>query len=414
MSDNIDNRGNLPFLTSEIAGIGGVLKLSCEDFRVIEDPLYPCDGYGTHVFAFIEKTGMSTMAMIGKVAKALGKNKRDIGYAGQKDAQAITSQWISIEHIDESELNEMDIEGVKVLDIVRHGNKLKLNHLDGNQFIIRLRQMQEKDLAKSLKRAKEVLEVLKRRGVPNYYGQQRFGNYGNNAQLGAAIIRGDKEGFMDIMLGGEPLSEAPEHEILARSLYEQGKYEEAIDAWGQKGFYEQKKMLSALARGKTKVASMRAIDRQRKKFYISAFQSDLFNQILARRITTIDSVGIGDIAYKHDNGSCFLVEDADIEQVRCKAFEVSPTGAIFGHKMIKPTGQAEKLEAEILSNCGVTIEDIHQRASKFANGTRRPLRFKPKLCKVKSGSDTNGDYLEFAFLLPPGCYATTLLREVIK
>src|SRR5512139_1809460 len=90
----------LPYLTGEVPGIGGRIKARPEDFVVEEVPLYQPSGEGTHVYFRIEKTGLSTMRAVHDIARALGRQVRDIGYAGLKDADAVTTQTLSVEHVD--------------------------------------------------------------------------------------------------------------------------------------------------------------------------------------------------------------------------------------------------------------------------------------------------------------------------
>ncbi|MHC4927807.1 MAG: tRNA pseudouridine(13) synthase TruD [Planctomycetota bacterium] len=95
---------NLPYLTPDIDGIGGDIKTVCSDFDVEELPKYDLCGHGTHVFAWVQKKNITTTDMIARIADGLGVDKYDIGYAGRKDAKAVTRQWISIEHIDPEKL----------------------------------------------------------------------------------------------------------------------------------------------------------------------------------------------------------------------------------------------------------------------------------------------------------------------
>ena len=129
-----------PYLTIDLPGIGGCFKSCNEDFQVDEIPLYEPAGTGTHIFFRIEKNGLSTTRATSKIAASLNIRPRDIGYAGLKDAQAITRQTLSIEHIDPDRLAALDLPGIRVLEVERHTNKLKLGHLAGNRFSIKVRQ----------------------------------------------------------------------------------------------------------------------------------------------------------------------------------------------------------------------------------------------------------------------------------
>ena len=128
------------YLTAELPGIGGKIKQRLEDFQVEELPLYPADGVGTHCYLCVEKRGYSTMAAADVLARATGRRGFDIGYAGLKDKQAVTRQWFSIEHLDTPAAKALVLpEGMKVVAITRHRNKIKRGHLAGNKFILKVR-----------------------------------------------------------------------------------------------------------------------------------------------------------------------------------------------------------------------------------------------------------------------------------
>ncbi len=125
----------LPYLTA-FPGVGGSIKNRPEDFFVQEIPLYEPSGDGEHVYCEIEKSGVTTIDAINRLGKALKVSTRDMGYAGMKDAHAITRQVLSIRGTTEERVMTTSIDGVKVLWAARHGNKLRLGHLAGNRFAI--------------------------------------------------------------------------------------------------------------------------------------------------------------------------------------------------------------------------------------------------------------------------------------
>src|SRR4030042_517327 len=163
---------SLPFLTAAIPGVGGVIKTRPEDFVVEELPLYQPSGAGTHVYALMEKKGIGTREARDRVARAWNFSRREIGSAGLKDAQAVTRQWISIEHVEAQQLERISVPDVRILQTSRHTNKLKPGHLRGNRFAIRLRKL-VLPLPQATEMAQEGLSILSRRGVPNYFGPAR-------------------------------------------------------------------------------------------------------------------------------------------------------------------------------------------------------------------------------------------------
>ncbi|HUN81551.1 MAG TPA: tRNA pseudouridine(13) synthase TruD [Phycisphaerae bacterium] len=399
----------LPFLTADVPPIRAAIKRRYEDFVVEEIPAYEPIGHGDHCYFKIEKRGLATMRAVNDVSRALGIPTRDIGLAGLKDARAVAIQTLSIEHIDPARIEAMSIPRIKVLSISRHTNKLKIGHLFGNRFRIKLRDV---DPAR-IDDMRAICDVLAARGAPNYFGQQRFGIRGDTWQIGRATLKRDAKEVVDLVLGRAGPHDTGEV-LRARKLYDAGKYEAAASAWPY-GFRDNARACRAMAKsGGKHVRAFHALDIRIKKFFVNAYQSYLFNQVVAARVSDLDRVYAGDLAYKHDNGAVFRVEDEAAEAPRAAAFEISATGPIFGFRMTQPEGRAREIEDAVLSAEGTTLEDFRgSREAKF-HGSRRPIRFAPEQLELASGSDEHGPFIELEFTLPSGCYATMILRETCK
>jgi len=404
---------SLPFLTADFPGVGGVIKSRPEDFFVEELPLYEASGAGDHTYVLIEKRGIGTREALDRLARALNVARRDIGLAGLKDAQSVARQWISLEHVPPERLDHLSLPDVRVLQTTRHTNKLKPGHLRGNRFVVRLRHL-ALPLPQAAETAEQVLSILGRRGVPNYFGPQRFGNHQDNHLLGKAVARNDAAAFADLLLGHPSQDLDSPAAFEARRLYDEGRYEEAAKAWPG-NFFDQRRALRALAAGKgNKKKVFYTVDKHLKSLFVSAYQSDLFNRVLAARMPDIDKLLLGDMAYLHSNGACFRVEQPEVEQPRCDRFEISPTGPLLGGRTTKLTGPAGDIENPILDGEQLNENDFRQMRHLGARGGRRPLRFQPRDAALASGSDDLGPYLELRFELDAGCYATALLAELTK
>jgi tRNA pseudouridine13 synthase len=397
----------LPRLLQDFTPAEGLIKSDYEDFEVEELPLYPADGYGTHTYFLLEKRGLSTMNAAADIARALNVRRRDIGYAGLKDARAVTRQWMSLEHIEPQRLAALDIPRLRILEVTRHTNKLRLGHLKANRFTIRVRQTEPARLPE----LQDALAELVRRGVPNYFGEQRFGGRGDAWAVGLAMLRGHPDQALDLVLGRP--SERDHGDIRrARELYERGQYAQAARRWPGM-FRDERRALSVLARsGGHKPRAFAAIDKATRRFYLSACQSQLFNQIVAARLPLgLQRLQTGDLAYLHASGAVFRVEDLSLEQPRADGFEISPSGPLFGYRMTEPAGQPGELEAQLLA-----AQDLPPHAFRTGRlhlkGARRPLRFQPADAQIRLGAAGRGVYLELTFALPRGCYATSLLREL--
>lgn len=156
------------------------------DFRVIEDLGFVPDGEGEHRWLWIEKTGANTPWVARQLARIAGVKARDVGYSGMKDRQAVTQQWFSLPKC-EADLSSLDIDGVTVLDMQRHSRKLRRGTHKRNQFILRLRGER---IASSRSELESRLSTIAEQGVPNYFGEQRFGRDGNNIEQAKAVLAG--------------------------------------------------------------------------------------------------------------------------------------------------------------------------------------------------------------------------------
>jgi tRNA pseudouridine13 synthase len=297
----------LPRLTADVPGCGGAFKLVPEDFEVEEVPAYPLSGEGEHLYLWVEKRGRDTREVVRALTQALGIREGDVGVAGMKDRQAVTRQLISVPARAEALLADFKLEGVSVLWTRRHGNKLRTGHLKGNRFRLRLRGV------KDVGAAREAFSRLAAKGVPNYFGEQRFGRAGDNAEQGKLLILGQR------------LAKRP--------------------------------------------------DRFERKLFLSAFQSRLFNRALAARLRedTFDKALLGDVLRKEETGGLFVCESLEADAPRVASFEVSPAGPMFGPKMLPAAHGVAEVEARLLAEEGVTLSDF-VRGGDETEGTRRPYR----------------------------------------
>lgn len=340
----------IPYLTEALPGVGGVIRVEVEDFVVDEVPAYAPCGEGEHTYFGVEKRDVSTMALTREIARALGVSEREISSAGLKDARAIARQTLCVQWIDPEKIMALGVPKARILWAKRHTNKLRSGHLRGNRFTVRIRDV----VPDAASRAEAIAATLLARGVPNGYGRQRFGNRGDNHEIGLLLLQNDRAGMQ------------------ARGVHH--------------------------------------ISRKMRQFFVSAMQSSLFNAVLAERIRcgTMDGVLLGDVAKKSATGGLFTVEDVAVDGPRAKSWEISATGPIFGYKMMTATDVAGTLESQVLADSGMHLEAF--RPFK-ARGSRRPLRYYPDGLRWEMEAD---DVLTVSFFAPKGAYATSLLRELMK
>ena len=399
----------LPYLTPELPGIGGLLKQRPDDFQVEEVPLYEPAGEGEHVFAEVQKSGMTTFEAIHRLSSHLNVPSREIGYAGMKDAHAVTRQVLSISGTTPEAVMDLAIPGLTIRWAVRHGNKLRLGHLAGNRFQIKIRDVEPTDVVK----LKPIFAALERRGMPNFFGEQRFGRRDNNDLLGAALIRGDNEAVLRLLLGTPDKALDDGKTLQARAAFDRRDNAEAMKLWPRTGGLE-RRVLARLMKTHRPSAAVHAIDEKIRRIWVSAVQSRLFNDVLARRISGIDRLMDGDLAYKHENGACFRVESAAAEQPRCDTFEVSPTGPLVGYRMTMPEGEPVAVEQAAMAAVSLTPDVFKQSGKLRVKGARRPLRIRPADLDLAAGVDGFGPHVTVAFTLPAGAFATVLVRELMK
>jgi tRNA pseudouridine13 synthase len=399
---------DLPYLTRDLPGVGGRIREALDDFRVEEMPLYEACGEGTHVYFQLRKAGIPTPAAVERIARHMGVRRSDVGVAGLKDAHAVTTQWMSLEHADAGKLAAYHDSQMRVTWTGRHTNKLRPGHLAGNRFRIRVRGLG----AEAVAPARAILDVLRRRGVPNMFGRQRFGARGDTAALGRALVRRELDEFVALCLG-RPRSDDPPDCRAARDAFDAGHFSRALACW-PRHYANERRALAAYRKKRHAGAALAAIDKRMRRLYISAFQSAIFNDVLLRRLDTIDRVFAGDYAQKTDTGGMFLVEDETAEQPRAGRFEISPTGPVPGYRASLAEGQPGRIEREVLAAHGVTQEAFRGLGALKAKGTRRALRFRIEQLDLRAGADDRGTFIELCFVAPPGCYATVVLREVMK
>jgi tRNA pseudouridine13 synthase len=394
-----------PHLTAGVPGTGGLIKESPDDFIVEEIPAYlPC-GAGEHLYLTIEKRGLTTLEAVRRIAGALKVSERDIGYAGMKDAVGVTRQSISLQKVTAGDALALKLEGITVLSALRHGNKLKPGHLKGNRFRITVRGV----TGHAAESAAAILAVLQRRGVPNYFGIQRYGAQGNSHLIGAAMLRRDWQGAVDTLIG-DPAAVQDDDWRAAISAYRLGDPVESLRRMPRHCRGERDLLQRLIARPEAWERAFDVIHPRLKKLYLSACQSFLFDKVVAARLTEIDQVRAGDLAWKHLNGACFLVVDAQAEAPRAWAFEISASGPMFGSRMTQPAGASLELEQKILASEGFTADSFEHGGGLRMEGQRRPLR----VPLGEASFEVEGDLLRLEFSLPKGSYATSVVREITK
>jgi tRNA pseudouridine13 synthase len=344
-----------PYLTADLLGIGGRIKSVPEDFEVEEIPAYEPCGSGDFLYLWIEKRGQGAEYFTRQIAKRLAITVSEVGTAGLKDRHAVTRQWVSVPVSSEARLGQVDGDGIRVLRVERHSNKLRPGHLRGNQFRVVIR-----GLAAGIDLPNVVNAVIQRirdQGLPNFYGEQRFGREGETLKLGLSLLND----------GVSPAETC-------------GRRRDRLNPF-------------------------------LRKLALSAVQAALFNQYLSIRMAQgcLRRVLLGDVMAKWPFGGMFVAEDVAAEQARFDHREIVSAGPIFGRKTFPARHQAAEREAAVLADARLSRESFG-RFGKLMVGTRRH-----NLVYVDDlNASLQLDDLQLTFSLPAGSYATVLLRELMK
>jgi tRNA pseudouridine13 synthase len=169
-------------------GCQGSIRTSPEDFQVDEVLGYEPDGEGHHALLHIRKTNTNTEWLARQLAGLAGIELKEVGYAGLKDRHAVTTQYFSVNLAGRAEpdWSALDSDGVEVLGVARHARKLRRGGLRENRFVITVRE-----LSGDCGQLQSRLERIRSEGVPNYFGEQRFGRDANNLRLAEALFSGE-------------------------------------------------------------------------------------------------------------------------------------------------------------------------------------------------------------------------------
>ena len=318
------------------------IRVSAEDFFVEELPAFEASGAGEHLLLTIEKRGMNTAFAAKRIAAWAGVDESAIGQAGMKDRHAVTRQrftvWLPKKVA--PDLDALQSDDLRVLDHAWHARKLPRGALAGNRFVLVLREVEGQRDAIDAR-----LQAIATQGVPNYFGEQRFGRGGNNVQQAVAMFAG------------------------------------------------------------------RRVKREERSMLLSAARSALFNRVLTARVEagTWNSALDGEVWMLDGSRSVFGPEAlTDALQARLDGFDIHPTGPLWGEGELRSGDVAREVELAAMQGDSATrLRNGLERAG--LKQERRALRLQPSELRWQWLDDAA---LELRFALPPGCYATTVLREL--
>lgn len=327
----------------------GRLRVDPADFRVDEDLGFAPDGEGDHRLLWVRKTNVNTEWVACRLAELAGVRPADVGFAGLKDRRAVASQWFSVPATKGGEPDWSSVpEGIEVLDVVAHRRKLRRGALRGNRFAILIRDLAPPSglpLGSGAAPMEQRLAEIGRLGVPNYFGEQRFGHGGANLLRADALLRG----------------------------------------------------------------TVRPPRRHQLGLWLSAARSELFNRVLARRVSEErwSRPLPGDCLNLDGSHSYFRAETIDEDLIeRCERLDLHPTGPLWGKGDPPTGGDVRALEDAVVASLPGWGEGL----ARFGlSQERRALRLPVRDLHWSLVAEG----LRLSFTLPAGAYATTVLRELI-
>lgn len=339
-------------------------KQTIERFFVEEIPLYSFTGTGNYLILKIKKTDMSTWKLITVLAKATGLEEHDIGYAGLKDKNATTIQYISLPKKCERELNKnLTTEKIEILERTYNKAPIKIGHLKGNSFSILLHNINKEDA----KFFNTTAKMMQSKGIPNYYGYQRFGEDSRSYLQGKEIAHSGKK------LKGSK-------EKLLVSAYQSYLYNKWL---------AQRVKLSTVITSNNVSQATKKLDYPEELVKVLAKQTQFFKLF------------IGDAVTPYPYGKLNYVKDMHQSAEAFKQKKISPTGLLCGANVERAKSDAHYLEEP--------YDDTELNALK---GDRRFAWIWPK--DVETSYSLESKELTVEFYLPKGSYATTFLEEIGK
>ena len=176
-------------LAGDTPSASGVIRQQVADFKVFERLPFELQGSGEHVYVRVRKTGNNTGWVAGQIAEHVGIESRDVGFAGRKDRWAVCEQWFScyLPGLDDPDWTTLTVEGIDILESIRHRAKLKKGELAANRFELIVR-----DIKGNLSALEHALDRVKTSGFPNYFGPQRFGRDHGNLNAANDLMRGGR------------------------------------------------------------------------------------------------------------------------------------------------------------------------------------------------------------------------------
>jgi tRNA pseudouridine13 synthase len=409
-------------------GIGGKLRVHIDDFQVRELFLYPPKKEnGIFTIAEVSARNWETHTLVQELAHRLHLSQRRISFAGTKDKRAWSIQLMSFERVSPELLSQTNIKDVTLENIYQSNVPVRIGSLLGNRFAITIRNLGASITTEHIKALISPIEQWG--GFPNYYGIQRFGVIRPITHLvGKYIIQGDFEQAVMTYIAHPMKGENEATYALRAELEKTRDYPEAFRAFPDSLHFE-KAILNKLIQNPTDFAgALLELPKNLLLLFVNAYESLLFNKVLSERIRRkipIHQAIIGDIispVRKNIVTEDFIpVSDTNLEKVNHQISKKKAvvTGLLLGYDPVFAVGEMGEIERAVVKAEKIDPRDFIIPEIPFLSsaGSRRAL-----LALISSFQWTlqPDEFFEkqqtvtIRFELPKGCYATSLLREIMK
>lgn len=409
-------------------GTGGRIKEEPEDFVVVEHTKWPReDPAGAYLALEVRSRNWETNRLVGRLARNAHLSRTRVGFAGTKDKRAVTTQGITL-RLQGEPPESLRLPDVEILRSFRAVRALGLGDLESNRFEIVVTQL-EGDAAQGAAAARAVLdEAAGAGGFPNFFGTQRFGSLRPvTHRVGSAMVDGDFGRAVAEYLGTPSPYESLEAQAFRQAFRDGQSPTELLRRVPDTLSFERQMLESLVASPDRPLDAILALPRNLVLMFIHAHQSQLFNRILSRRLALGLPLGrplVGDIVVPlEERGSAredepVPVTEANRDKVERQviAGRAAITGLVPGVEAPLAQGPMGEVERAVLEGAGRRRESfvIQEAARLTTKGVRRPLTMRPANASVEPVEVRGKGALRLTFELPRGCYATVVLREVIK
>ena len=415
---------------TDVDGVGGRLRERPTDFRVRElesfgsEPLDADPGAYPHLLVRVTLTSWETNKFAGELADSIGISRERVSWAGTKDRHARTTQLFSIQGIEPSELPEIPRATVELVG--RAGRPILFGDLAGNAFEVTVRGADHPERAETVTEQLRAFGAGEDPGVPNYFGQQRFGSRRPvTHEVGLALVREDPESAV-LAYVGNPSEREPDATRAAREFVEDTRdWQGALERFPDHMGYE-RAMLHRLVEhdGPERFRlALEAVSESLQQLFVNAAQSYVFNRILSTRlerglppdrpvegdvVSFADSDAPEGLAIP-DGASTQRVTGDRVETVRrhCERGRAFVTAPLVGTETSFAGGEPGAIEREVCESLDLEPAAFDLPDPFGSTGTRRAIY-------VDTDLEVDTDPLEFSFRLPRGSYATVVLREYLK